>query len=277
MSNWRSEIFLSKQAEAMADRTVLVAGCGADGSHAAETLASFMMHAPDTTLILADPDTYAEGNLGIQLVGAQELGKNKAEVTARKIDDITGQSVVTRTIPDGVTLNGVSDLLEGVDYVVDATDISVAGDIAPALHREAAIRRIPVVVPWSLGTGSAMVACTENGQFDEWTKTALLLGEKYGLEGLGDLTRWLVDVPEGLTLGYIQKLLIGEAPTPTTYIGAARGGHQAALWITEHACGHRPPEYDDVVIEQSRGLAVHTRIERIAEAIRGSLRQLVDL
>jgi len=68
---------------------VFVVGAGGIGSHLMESLGRLLAYHPNGTrnIVLIDGDSYEEKNRIRQLFDAQYVGKNKAEVLAKKIED----------------------------------------------------------------------------------------------------------------------------------------------------------------------------------------------
>lgn len=117
----RTEILIGAEGCArLAQASVLVAGLGGVGSHAAEALA----RAGVGRLILADHDRVAASNLNRQLVALQStLGRPKVQVMAERIEDINPDCRTT-CLATFLTAEGMPDLIAGqtFDLVVDAID-----------------------------------------------------------------------------------------------------------------------------------------------------------
>lgn len=86
------------------DRPLAVAlvGCGGTGSHLAQALARLMSHArdggaPPIHLTLVDGDTVEPKNVGRQLFGPADVGRNKAQVLAARLS--AGLGLVIDAIP----------------------------------------------------------------------------------------------------------------------------------------------------------------------------------
>jgi molybdopterin/thiamine biosynthesis adenylyltransferase len=269
---WRSEIFLGEVSKKLDNKTILVAGCGADGSHAVLSLASVMNNSTNTKLIVADPDTYDDPNLGIQVVDRSQIGINKALATAEMIKS-QFPNITVEAHQEGVTQDYIKTLLAGTDAVIDAMDISVTS-LSCELHRQACKQSIPVVVPWSLGMGAAIIAFTTPGDYQNWGSECEQIAEDLEMTKYMPVARWLVDHPAGLTLEYIDRVLAGEAPTPTTFFGAAEGGHMAARWVLGYLLGEQMPEYPNAVITSTDWAQSNTRIINFADATRDVLLSL---
>jgi ThiF family len=275
MSNiWRSNIFLGQAKEKLNGKSILVAGCGADGSHAVLALASVMGQATSTRLVLADPDTYDDPNLGIQVVDKNQIGKNKAIATGDMIQrEFPGIKVDVYS--SGVTTGNIPSLLNGIDVVVDAVDISGTG-ISGELHKQASKLGVPVVVPWSLGMGAATIVFTKPGEYALWGHECEAIANKLGMKQYAGIARWLVDHPDGLTLDYLDEVLAGLAPTPTTFFGAAEGGRMTARWIMGYFLGHRMPTYPDAIVTSTDFVRSNTRIINFADATHEALLSLKE-
>ena len=136
-----------KEQSALMALRVLVAGCGSVGGSAVEPLARMGMG----SLVLADPDSYEISNLNRQLCVYADIGRPKVEVVAERARAINPLIQVTEEAA-GVTEENVSTLLEGAGVAFDAIDSTPPSLwIKYLLHREAAKRRIPVLLGVDLG------------------------------------------------------------------------------------------------------------------------------
>lgn len=228
----RDEVFMGKTHEVLDHKTILIAGCGADGSHAAWSLANLAIHSRGLKLLLADPDTYGPENLGIQATDRSGLKVNKAVKTADAVAQLA-PNIELDVYTEGVTTDNLEDLAD-VDYVIDATDISVV-TLASKLHKEAASRGAKLFVPWSLGNGAAVAVCKQVDDFENWVQVSCGLAEEYDLAELQYIAQWLVDLPAGMTYQKLLGFLRGDLPTPTTYPGASAGGSLAAQLVVADA------------------------------------------
>ncbi|HPX93380.1 MAG TPA: tRNA threonylcarbamoyladenosine dehydratase [Bacillota bacterium] len=134
--------------EALAGKTVLVAGLGGVGSWTVEALA----RAGTGRLILVDPDVISPSNLNRQLYALEStVGQAKCDLAARRVRDINRAIDVLcfreRLFPGAA--RGLRDRCPVVDYIVDAIDsVSAKVDlIASACHGG-----IPLIS--SMGTGN---------------------------------------------------------------------------------------------------------------------------
>jgi molybdopterin/thiamine biosynthesis adenylyltransferase len=129
---------------------VLVAGCGSTGG-------AFIEGASRLGVLnyrLAEPDHYELHNLNRQFVYPEDTGKNKGEVHAerlRKLLKDCGAQIEVHT--DGIQKENVNQLLNGVDLVFDAVDVTTAEGISAKflLHETAAARKLPVLSALDLG------------------------------------------------------------------------------------------------------------------------------
>jgi molybdopterin/thiamine biosynthesis adenylyltransferase/nitroreductase len=136
-----------KEQSALMALRVLVAGCGSVGGSAIEPL----VRMGAGSLVLADPDSYETSNLNRQLCVYADVGRPKVEVAAARARAINPLIQVTEE-PAGVTEENVSALLKGVGVAFDAIDSTPPSLwIKYLLHREAAKRRIPVLLGVDLG------------------------------------------------------------------------------------------------------------------------------
>lgn len=108
----------SEGIERLSRATVLIVGCGALGSMAAMQLAA----AGVGHLRIVDFDTIDISNLQRQFFySTSETGKKKAWVLANRIKDLN-PCVEVKAYDDMFSVGNASWLLEGCDFVVEATD-----------------------------------------------------------------------------------------------------------------------------------------------------------
>jgi nitroreductase len=140
-------ILNAKEQSALMALRVLIAGCGSVGGSAVEPLSRLGVG----SLVLADPDSYEISNLNRQLCVYADVGRLKVEVAAERARAINPLIQLAHE-PAGVTEENVSSLLEGVGVVFDAIDSTPPSLwIKYLLHRQAAERRIPVLLGVDLG------------------------------------------------------------------------------------------------------------------------------
>ena len=78
--------------------SICLIGCGGTGSHIAQSVARLAAHCRDTggpeiVLALVDGDTVEQQNVGRQLFGAADVGKNKAQVLAARLSAVFGLAI----------------------------------------------------------------------------------------------------------------------------------------------------------------------------------------
>lgn len=111
-------IFSPEEMSLLADKRILVAGCGGLGGSVIELLArSGIGH-----LIVADGDQFEPSNMNRQLLCTTDtLRKSKAEEASRRILSINPDADV-RTVCCRLDKTGFKALLPGCDLVIDALD-----------------------------------------------------------------------------------------------------------------------------------------------------------
>jgi molybdopterin/thiamine biosynthesis adenylyltransferase len=120
------------------DGSVLVAGLGGLGGCQAQLLA----RAGVGRLLLADGDVFTPANLNRQLFAApQTLGRSKAEVTARFLQDLA-PALLIEPIPHYLDQGNLGTYLPRVQVVLDALDSAAARRLLLGAAREA---RVPLV------------------------------------------------------------------------------------------------------------------------------------
>lgn len=102
----------------LSKKAVLVVGCGGLGGYIIMNLARMGVG----ELRICDSDVFDETNLNRQLFSSeQNLGKSKAEETARAVNAVNS-SVKVKHYSVRFDENTASEMLDGVDAVVDALD-----------------------------------------------------------------------------------------------------------------------------------------------------------
>ena len=111
-------IFSPEEMALLADKKILVAGCGGLGGSVIELLSrSGIGH-----LIVADGDQFEPSNMNRQLLCTTDtLGRSKAEEAAGRILSINPDADV-RTVCCRLDRNNLKELLPGCDLVIDALD-----------------------------------------------------------------------------------------------------------------------------------------------------------
>ena len=159
---------------------VLVVGIGGVGGGAVECLARSGVG----YLRLVDGDVFESSNLNRQLFSTvSALGKNKAIVAKARIAEIADDAEVD-AVPEFLTEENISKLLDGVEYCVDAID-----DIKNKIALIKACKARGIYVVSAMGAGNRLdcdfEACdifqTKNDPF------ARVIRKKLKLEGVTSL------------------------------------------------------------------------------------------
>lgn len=114
----RNGILTDAEQASLANKRVLVVGCGGLGGYSIEQLARVgVKH-----LTVIDGDVFAESNLNRQLLATVEsLGKYKATMAKERIQ-LIDPTINTVGIIDYLTADNAIGLVEGHDIVMDAVD-----------------------------------------------------------------------------------------------------------------------------------------------------------
>jgi molybdopterin/thiamine biosynthesis adenylyltransferase len=143
-------ILTPAQLDALATKTVAVAGAGGVGFTHAEALVRMGIG----RIKISDFDTFGPENMGRQFgCTVDTVGRSKVEVLHERLKAINGGLVVE---PFGALApDNVGEFLHGVDAVCDAIDYF---HVRPhrLLHREARGRRIPVAFSGPVGFGASL-------------------------------------------------------------------------------------------------------------------------
>lgn len=133
-----SGVFSASEQSALLSAHVFVAGCGGLGGHAAILLA----RAGVGNFTVCDGDIFSESNLNRQLLCRENnLGKNKAEVTAQEIAAIASYAQV-QVLTTMLDSSNVEEALAGADIIMDCLDSLPARKL---LAKAAAQKNIPFV------------------------------------------------------------------------------------------------------------------------------------
>lgn len=132
---------------ALANATVLIAGCGSIGGAAVEPLARIGVR----NFLVADPGAYELNNLNRQDATTDDIGRNKADVAAERILAVNPEAEV-RAFPDGVTRELVDELTATCQLVVDGVDVTTKSGLRAKylLHERACARRLPLFTGWDM-------------------------------------------------------------------------------------------------------------------------------
>lgn len=147
-----SSKFISPETqERFREAHILIAGVGSVGN----PIAMMCARSGAENIKVLDPDVVAFDNLSRQQYTANQVGKNKAEMTKENLENINPY-INVESINCGLTSGNVRELLANSNIVVDGIDIR-ALDMVYELHKWAAILKKPVLVGYDLA-GTAMVA-----------------------------------------------------------------------------------------------------------------------
>lgn len=132
---------------ALAEATILVAGCGSIGGAAVEPLVRLGAR----RFLLADPGRYELNNLNRQNATVVDLDANKADVAAERILSINPHASV-EVHPDGITDAIAADLVARADVIVDGVDVTTMSGLQAkvSLHEQASARRRPLFTGWDM-------------------------------------------------------------------------------------------------------------------------------
>lgn len=143
----------------LADKTVLIAGCGGVGGATAITLARLGVGG----FVLADPGIFDPPDANRQWAATRAtMGRNKALVHADILRAVQ-PSVRLRVHPEGVTSDNLDQLLEGVDLVIDCLDISVPLELRSRVYLRANERGLYAITSPIFGFGTVLITSKPGG------------------------------------------------------------------------------------------------------------------
>lgn len=155
-----SEKFIDNEVqERFRDSSILIAGVGSVGN----PIAMMCARSGAENIKVLDPDVVSVDNLSRQQYTVEQIGNNKAEMTAYNLKKIN-PFVNVQSIECGLTKENARDLVVSSDIVVDGIDIR-ALDMIYELHKWASIEKKPVLVGYDLA-GTAMVAVYRYDLYD---------------------------------------------------------------------------------------------------------------
>jgi molybdopterin/thiamine biosynthesis adenylyltransferase len=135
------DIIAPREQAALLAMRILIAGCGTVGGSIVEPLTRLGV----CDFVLADPDRFELSNLNRQAARLADVGRLKTEVLAESVVAINPFAAVEE-LPGGVTPENVAAALHGATCAFDGIDVFMSPWAKYCLHREAARRRVPVVV-----------------------------------------------------------------------------------------------------------------------------------
>lgn len=171
----------------LADSKVVVLGCGSVGSHVAVALAQ----AGVGQLVLVDPQNLESANIGRHALGAEDLGKNKAEALAHRIRARFPhvRSVETRPSEWDEAMSSEPALFEPGDLIISAIG-NWGFEASLNEWHIARSRPQPIVYAWTEAhacAGHAVAICGVGGCL------------QCGFSELGEFTDPVTKWPEGAT------------------------------------------------------------------------------
>lgn len=137
--------------ESFRNAKILVAGVGSVGN----PIAMMAVRSGAENIKVLDPDVVAVDNLSRQQYTIDQVGKNKADMTAENLKKIN-PFINVESVNYGLTSENALELVSNSDIIIDGVDIR-ALDMIYELHYWAALEKKPVLVGYDLA-GTAMVA-----------------------------------------------------------------------------------------------------------------------
>ncbi len=154
---------------------------------------------------LADPDSFEIHNLQRQILATRkDLGRNKAEAVRDYILSVVPDAEV-RVYNEGLNDENLGPFLDGLDYVIEALDISVL-QLKRDLHQQARIRNVPSMTSPIVGCGAGLLVFFPVGMsFDEY----------FDFQHRGRLTtdRLTSKIPDYFQPNFFSRMQQGTVPT----------------------------------------------------------------
>ena len=203
-----SPLLASDDQERVRKTRLLIAGCGT-----ASVIAEAATRLGFERFILVDGDRVALTNINRQAYVFSDVGKNKATVLSRKLEEINPQCSVT-TVARFLSAENVVGLVEMCDIVIDAID-ALAINAIVSLHKEAKNQGKSIVYPFNVGWGGAVLVFTpQTISIEEMLKVyseaalgELLEATLLELMGrlMGEIPAYLSETISGLRLREVTK------------------------------------------------------------------------
>jgi len=133
-----SMVFTQAEREKIKNAHVAIIGVGGTGGIASEQL----VRGGVSKLTLVDPDVFELTNINRQhFCTISTLGMKKVDAGKKRLLEVNPFATI-RTFDEGIHKNNAQEILEGVDFVIDASDNKSAHY---PLHRIAKALKIPVI------------------------------------------------------------------------------------------------------------------------------------
>lgn len=216
--------FSTEEQEKLRTSSIAVAGVGGDGGMLAVQLARMGIG----EIRLADPDPFEIENSNRQAVcNTDTIGMNKAKAVGELLQKINPEIKVS-IFEQGVTAQNTSEFLEGVDLLVDETELTIPS-VGVGLAREARNISIPNLTAFNIGFGAVVTTYRPEGPTLENT---LGIDKDLSLDEIAEveipLSRWLPYLPKYGDINVLEKVAKGEKPAPSVAPGVAIAAGAAA-------------------------------------------------
>lgn len=156
---------------------------------------------------LADPDSFEIHNLQRQILATRkDLGCNKAEVVREHILSVNPEAEVV-VYSEGLNDDNIVPFLEGLDYVIEALDISVLS-VKRQLHHHARQLKMPSITSPIVGCGAGLLVFFPDGMsFDEYFD--------FQHQGRMSPDRLTSSIPDYFQPNFFTRMQKGTVPTTT--------------------------------------------------------------
>ena len=214
------------------EQTILIAGCGGAGGGVAESAVRNGM-----SVVLADPDEFDRTNINRQVGSSEDMvGVNKAVALAEHLSRIRSD-VNIEVYDEGITLDTLGSVLDGVTLVLDAIDIS-RPDLSVELARRARLGMLPVFMGIEIGLGSN-VTCFDPAE-NYWTVERYFgVADGEPLDSIG-IESVLTHMPTYTPNGMLDSFMAGELhSTPGVDEGVRRLSSDMTTIINRWIFGDR--------------------------------------
>jgi hypothetical protein len=133
-----SMLFTDKEKELIKNARVGVVGAGGTGGICSEQL----VRGGVSNIALIDPDRFEMSNINRQhFCTISTIGMKKVEAGKKRLEDVNPFAKI-RTFDKGIDKNNAREILDGLDFIVDASDNKSAHY---PLHRVAKELKIPII------------------------------------------------------------------------------------------------------------------------------------
>ena len=209
-------VFSKEEQEKLKNSSVGIVGCGGMGGVSAQIVARSGVQ----KITVADPDIYNEVNINNQFNAFKStLGKNKAEVVGKMLNDIN-PSIEVSVYKEGLMESNVKEIVKKSDIILDCVDYNELF-CSYILSNEARKNNKYVLAPQAIGYGGSVLVFDPKGMsFIEYLDLKENMTRNDFKEIFVSPEKYAPIVPKYMSGEIVQKVVKREIPIPN--IGLAQ-------------------------------------------------------